>query len=375
MESRTLRTVKNTFQDIITEYQSLELRAMRLNSMLTQINLQQQIEIEQRTKISEQLATLLEMLPGGVIVLDNAGIVVQNNAAAISILEATDLVGLQWSTVLANNCMPTITDGLEIALQNGKLVSIASNILPAQQGQIILINDLTKTRELQATLNQQKKLSAMGEMLSSLAHQIKTPLASAILYIAHVCNQNIDHSRRQTYASRVKERLLHLDELLQSMLTYVKGATPATAVINVNQLLQTLSAQMQDSMQAQQMQLICVNLVAGKSFLGNQSAVVSALINLINNSVQASQPGAHICLIAKPYSATELELIVADKGVGIAATDLPKVRQAFFTTKSTGTGLGLSVVEIVAESCHGEVWIESTPGKGTKVGIRVPLKY
>ncbi len=372
MENRTLEVVHNTFAEIISEYESLEARVVCLNNKLITINAKQKEEIEKRARVSQRLETLLEILPGGVIVLDQNGMVVQSNAAAANILGITPLVNNKWAEIIEKSCTPKFDDGLEVSLHNEKRISVATNPLPEGLGQIILITDLTKTRELQAKINQQKKLSAMGEMISSLAHQIKTPLASALLYISHVCNKNIDNARKQLYADRVKERLVHLDDLLQSMLVYVKGHIPTTGTICIDSLLKTVSDSVSELIKENKMQLLICNEVKEKKFLGNLSAFVSALINLIINSIQASAPGAHICIFAKAYNDKYIDIVVSDKGAGISEENLPKVFQAFFTTKVTGTGLGLSVVETVAQSCAGKVWIESSRESGTKVGIRIP---
>ena len=372
MQNRALQMVEHTFAEIVEDYNLLQDRASKLDQVLTTINARQKMEVESRAKVSQRLETLLEILPGGVIVVDLNGVVVQSNTAAALILGISDLVNKNWSDIIASSCCPKHDDGLEVSLHNGKLVSVATNPLPSELGQIILITDVTKTRELQAEINQQKKLTAMGGMMSSLAHQVKTPLAAALIYISHVCNKNISSEQKELFASRVKERLENLDNLLQSMLMYVKGYIPATQKLAVTEIFAKLADAATDLITEHKMQLILCNVVGEKYFFGNDSSFLSALINLITNSVQASGVGANICVLAKMYDANTLDIIVSDRGVGISEENLPKVLQAFFTTKTTGTGLGLSVAQTVANSCNGKIWIKSSREQGTKVGIRVP---
>jgi two-component system sensor histidine kinase FlrB len=372
MDNNILEVVHETFTEIINDYEALEARAIRLNSMLTVINAKQKEEIEKRARISQRLETLLKILPGGVIVLDQNGVIIESNLAATNILGIHELIDKRWVDIIEQSYTPKLDDGLEVSLRNGKRISVATNALPEELGQIILITDLTKTRELQAKINQQNKLSAMGEMISSLAHQIKTPLASALLYTSHLSNKNIDAIRQQLYADRIKERLMYLDDLLQSMLIYVKGYIPTIDTVEVTKLLTTMCNGVEDLIKEKKMNLLVCNEVGNKQFLGNLTAFVSALVNLIINSIQASAPGSYICVFAKEYNHKSIDIIVSDKGSGISEDNLPKVFQAFFSTKTTGTGLGLSVVEIVAQAGNGSVWIESSRETGTKIGIRVP---
>ena len=371
MNTNITETAGNSFTQIVNDYKSLESRAMQLNSLLAVINNKQREEIEKRTKISKRLETLLKMLPGGVIVLDQNGVIVESNEAAEHILGYKNLVTEKWSNIVEQSCAPQLDDGLEVSLHNGKRISVATNALPDELGQIILITDLTKTRELQSKINHQNKLLAMGEMMSCLAHQVKTPLSAALLYSSHLCNNNLCNDRKHLYAGKVKERLMHLDDLLQSMLVYVKGYIPASDIIDIDKLFINLSENIKEIIYGKNIKILFCNDISNKKFKGNLSAVISACVNLIVNSIDASTAGSYICVFAKSYG-ENIDLVVSDKGAGNSMENLPKVSQAFFSTKTTVTGLGLSIAEIIAKSCGGKLCINSSREKGTKVSIRLP---
>ena len=90
-------------------------------------------------------------------------------------------------------------------------------------GQLILLKEVTETRQLQQQLGRLKRVSAMGEMASSLAHQIRTPLSSALLYASNIQHSMLDTSRRKRFTGKLIERLQHLEKLVEDMLLFARG--------------------------------------------------------------------------------------------------------------------------------------------------------
>src|SRR5690625_6979905 len=105
--------------------------------------------------------------------------------------------------------MPRRDDGHEVSLHDGRRISIATRDLGVD-GQIILLTDQTETRRLQHELSRHERLSALGKMMSALAHQIRTPLSAAMLYAGHLCNADLPEQRRQDFAEKISGRLNHI---------------------------------------------------------------------------------------------------------------------------------------------------------------------
>src|SRR5690625_5484430 len=120
--------------------------------------------------------------------------------------------------------MPRRDDGHEVSLHDGRRISIATRDLGVD-GQIILLTDQTETRRLQHELSRHERLSALGKMMSALAHQIRTPLSAAMLYAGHLCNADLPEQRRQDFAEKISGRLNHTERQVQDMLLFVKGRT------------------------------------------------------------------------------------------------------------------------------------------------------
>lgn len=139
---------------------------------------------------SARLKHLVDILPAGVIILSETGLVEQANQIAIDLLEEP-LIGESWLSVIHRSFNPKADDGHEISLRNGRLVKLETTALTPEPGQLVVLTDMTNTRLLQARLSQFKQLSVLGKMMASLAHQIRTPLSAAMLYAANLANHSL----------------------------------------------------------------------------------------------------------------------------------------------------------------------------------------
>ncbi|MGL5537503.1 MAG: PAS domain-containing protein, partial [Aeromonas veronii] len=149
-----------------------------------------------------QLYAIFKALPTGVLLLDGAGVVTRANPAAISLL-GEPLEGELWRHIIARCFEPREDDGHEISLRDGRRVQLSTQPLPDQPGQLVFINDLTETRKLQDRINHMKRLSALGNMAASLAHQIRTPLSAAMLYAANLANRTLKPESRTQFQQKL----------------------------------------------------------------------------------------------------------------------------------------------------------------------------
>jgi len=109
----------------------------------------------------------------------------------------------------------------------------------------------------------------------------------------------------------------------------------------------------------------------GRALQGNRKAVAGALLNLLENALQASDSGGRIVLGACT-TAQAMELSVEDDGCGIDPAVMDRLFEPFFTTRTDGTGLGLAIVRGVATAHGGEALVKSRPGAGTRFTLRLP---
>ncbi len=348
-------------------YSVLEARVTELKGELALAGEQRVAELAENERLANRLQHLLDLLPGGVIVIDGSGRVREANPAACELL-GLPLEGELWRHVIARCFAPREDDGHEVSLKDGRRLSIATRSLDPEPGQLVLLNDLTETRRLQDQLARHERLSSLGRMVTSLAHQIRTPLSAALIYASHLTEQALPVETQQRFAGRLKERLHELEHQVRDMLVFARGELPLADRVSPKALMQALQAAAQTHVQGVSMRWQC-DLHAGL-VLCNRDTLVGALLNLIENALQAGAVRLKVHVYSRGNT---LRLCVSDNGSGIEPKVLERLGEPFFTTKATGTGLGLAVVTAVVRAHHGDLSLRSRLGRGTCALLSLPL--
>lgn len=364
------------FNQVSTElsdsYRLLERRVEQLSSELEQVDRARLRELEQKERVSERLQSLLDLLPGGVVVLDPGGVVCDCNPAAREMLGAT-LPGERWIDVIRRCFAPRSDDGHEISLRSGRRVSVATRSLERGMGQLVLLTDLTETRELQDRLSRHRRLTAMGRMMAALAHQLRTPLAAAMLYASNLCDADLTPEQTRRFSAKVLSRLAHLERQVRDMLIYVRGDLVLDELCSVREILDDLGAALEaPATSAGARCAVAIACDPGLRLRCNREVLGGALMNLVSNALEAAGAGGRIGVDAVLENG-RLCIAVRDDGPGMSAGMAALAGEDFFTTKAQGTGLGLAVVRAVARAHGGEFRIASTPGEGTRASVFLPL--
>lgn len=337
---------------------------------------QQDTARQQADRLANRHSRLLEVLPAGVVVIDGEGIVQEANAAAIDLL-GEPLSGERWIHIIKRSFKPQPGDGHDVSLRDGRLVHISTSPLGNEPGQIILLQDVSETRALQNKVSHLQRLSTMGEVAARLAHQIRTPLSSALLYLAPLLKEESEPNIRQRFAGRLKHSLTHMEQLVKDMLAFSRGNMAATSPIAVSTLLDEVEQQFHAQPQSGQLELRIQNHVNDGHIYGSQAALASAINNLLNNARQACNEQGQIRVFAEFVEDEErqnwIDISVEDDGPGISEVEREKILTPFYTTRAGGTGLGLAVVQSIAKAHKGSLWIDSDEGEGSTFGLRLPV--
>jgi two-component system sensor histidine kinase FlrB len=374
LESRNgLEQAFSLFNQMSTQltdsYGLLEARVAELKGELAQAGVERMQELAEKERLANRLQNLMDLLPGGVIVIDGHGVVREANPAAIELL-GQPLVGMLWRHVISRCFAPRDDDGHEVSLKDGRRLSIATRSLGAEPGQLVLLNDLTETRRLQEQLARHERLSSLGRMVASLAHQIRTPLSAAMIYASHLTEQSLPVETQQRFASRLKERLHELEHQVRDMLVFARGELPLTDRVTPGDLFKALQQSAHPHVQDVAVRWQC-DRVEGQ-LLCNRDTLVGALLNLIENAVQASAGRSRLKVHA--YARADvLRLCISDNGSGMDQAALARIGEPFYTTKTTGTGLGLAVVAAVTRAHQGGVHYRTRVGRGTCAIVTLPL--
>ncbi len=361
----------------------LEHRVDELNQQLHDLQSQKDWQDEINQALHGRLSAIADVVPAGVVVLDAYGKIIECNTLAEELL-GLPLQGRLWREISQQCFKRRLDDGHEISTTSGKRLSVSTRSLgdqqlgDHQQGQIILLSDHTETRRLQALVSHQQRLSALGQMVSALAHQIRTPLSAALLYASHLCDQPLTEQQRHKFSEKLRSRLQHMERQVQDMLLFVKGELPLNDTISRQQLVTELNEALEVPIAEAQAQLTIKINGPSFSLRCNRDALINAVLNLVNNALQAyeevnTDKNNKRILINLNCQQNQLNLQVRDFGPGIQAEILQRLNQPFVTTKAQGTGLGLAVVRAVAQAHQGHFQIHPSEC-GVSARLTLPIQ-
>lgn len=395
LETERLEMTYQNLQDRFKEVQStLEDSRTRLAGKLAELDF-----------ASRYLEAILHHMSQGILFIDMQGVVTTYNLAAQRLLRIPEkellfhsltdffedrFLGFSLQQAFETQKCPR-TSFVSCTIQERKLeleveatfVLMSQQAYPLSfrqspsapiQGLLILLRDVTKMRRLQQMAYHHDRLKELGELAAHLAHEIRNPLGG-IKGFANLLQQELtERADLQQMASYIAQGADDLNQLVTQILFYAKPSHPQLEMVDVKRLIEEVRQLLQADATWNAQTLFRVEG-------GQESLVVpldpqlfkTALLNLCVNALQAMPSGGTLEIKIESTS-SEVILFVQDTGSGIAPEHLSQIFSPFFTTKSTGTGLGLAEVYQVIQGHHGSIDVESEPGKGTLFIIKIPLK-
>jgi two-component system sensor histidine kinase FlrB len=385
--AEAFRLFNQASEDLAGAYTSLQEQVAGLTAELAVANGRLKREYEEKTALNERLALLLDALPAGVAVLDAFGRVEQSNPAAACILGA-DIEGRIWEEFITACLATTATPGeWEMPRVQGRRIAVTETRLASSGGRIVLIHDVTETHRMKTQAARNERLAAMGEMAAGLAHQLRTPLAAALLYAGALENPRLPQAERARCGTRVVERLQHLEHLIRDMLTFARGEATGGETVSVAALLAEAAQVFEPLARRREVGFVVSDDSHGAAVSGNRKALCGALVNLMENALDACAAGGltagaacdrpagissgHIQLSAQ-MTRGEISIRVRDNGRGMDAATQARLFEPFFTTRAEGTGLGLAIARGVARAHGGGIEVQSEPGAGAVFSLTLP---
>lgn len=360
-------------EQLSATYGGLQDQVANLTQQLAIANGELKRQFLEKEALSQRLTTLHSALPAGVVVLDDTDHVIEANPAA-EVMLGHAVVGRAWSVVQACALRPSNSpdEWISTCHPEPRRLALSTSALPGSSGRILLFHDITHAHALQLELARHQRLSAMGEVAARLAHQLRTPLATALLYSSQLTQPHLAEAERVRFAEKVVARLRHLEHLIQDMLLYVRGEAGGREPILVADLFADLRQVMEPQMLEQGLKFRVMHEASDVRLTGSREALTGALVNLLENAMQWSPAGGEVALSSEQIDATVC-MRVSDMGPGIEAAMLERMFDPFFTTRADGTGLGLAIVRGVAEAHGGAVRVQSTPGSGASFELCLPV--
>lgn len=321
--------------------------------------------------MSNRMEHILQAMPSGIIILNGDGFVTEANPVARELL-GRPLQGMRWLDVINRSFSPKDDDGHEVSLRNGRRVKIAITPLSPEPGQLIVLTDLTETRLLQKNLSHLQRLSALGKMVATLAHQVRTPLSAALLYASNLGSSKLSDSAKNKFQTKLVDRLNELEGQVNDMLLMAKGRHEALGEPTaVEEIFSSVMANCEPLAERHQSKLRCINQ-SSSPIMANSGALSSAINNLVVNSFEA---GADQVTLHCFEEQSQVCIDVVDNGKGLEPELQAKVLEPFYTTKPQGTGLGLAVVQSVVHNHGGQIKLSCIKDVGCKISLTFPAHY
>lgn len=241
---------------------------------------------------------------------------------------------------------------------------------------IVVFRDLTEQKRLQDQAQRNERLTAMGELASGVAHEIRNPL-NAIGTIIQQLRRDFkpanDVEEYEQLTELVSQEVKRINETIQHFLQFTRPLSVQMEPFQLSELLSKIERQYQSLANEHDIEFSVAQQWDGEVRWDRQQ-MQQVLMNLLQNAIDALEDGGSLSIIVSEIQHDHLEIRVIDDGPGIPEPIRQKIFNLYFTTKPKGTGIGLGIVQRVVIEHGGVITVDSQPGKGTTFIIQVPQR-
>ncbi len=357
---------------------------------------QMRADARSRKEAAEKLQKILDQFPDLIYTTDMEGRFTEFSRGGEVML------GLRRKEVLGTNCLDLYPEteargriqkllkeaqalqGVETIIRtrdgSGRDVLVAASPLRDESGTpygtVGIIKDITDLKAARRSLQVTEKLSAMGELVSGVAHELNNPLTGVLGYAQLLMGGQMDARQRKS-VERIFESALRCQKIVQNLLAFARRYPSEKRYLGLNGIIEKTIDLKAYQLRVNNLKIVKkLDPLIPKTMLDfNQMQQV--LLNLINNAQQAvaSHRGHGTLTVASSAGEGVIRLEISDDGPGMAPEVLSKIFDPFFTTKAVGegTGLGLSVSYGIIKDHGGRIWADSRVGEGTRINIELPV--
>lgn len=335
--------------------------------------------------------TLVQNMPIGLIFIGEEGRLAALNDVSEKLLTLSlrDVMGKKASDVLPQQITGLIDDlknpdevssrDLPIASRDKTMIFEASaSILRDENdtflGHIVLLRDITEIEHLKREVERKERLASIGSLAAGVAHEIRNPLSSIKGFATYFKERYRDIPDDQKIADIMIGEVERLNRVIGQLLDFSRPMdlrrSPSSVLELVNHSLGMIEKQAQEK-----------GIVIDQGMMSDDPCIASidpdkigqVMLNVFLNAVEAMDGGGTLSVsLQKDEVRSRFIIGVGDTGQGISEEDLLHVFDPYFTTKQSGTGLGLALVHKIIEAHDGEIKIESRTGEGTTVSVMLP---
>jgi PAS domain S-box-containing protein len=241
-------------------------------------------------------------------------------------------------------------------------------------GTMLLLKDLESIRTLRSLVSYSAKLAALGRLTSGVAHEVKNPLNAMTIHL-EIMKERLGASGDavQENLDVIGSEIKRLDRAVQGFLKFVRPQELTLTAVDLNGLLRGLVALLEPEWQQSGARFVTDLDPRIYSIRGDEELLRQAFLNVLLNACQAMPDGGTIRIATALERGESAQVTIADEGIGIPGEDLDKIFSLYYTTKTGGSGIGLSLVYRIVQMHDGSIDVTSEVGKGTTFVVRMPL--
>lgn len=328
------------------------------------------------------LESVMENLEDAVALFSPAGEVIFTNAAMKALLvEHRDHPAMRQliEQTLAGRrdfgpvSIRTETDGEEAESPERMLMTHAIEDSSGRFiGAMLVARNIAYLSHIHSTLNYSRKLSALGRLMAGVAHEVKNPLNAMTIHLELLKQKVGDQPGIVKHATVIGNEIRRLDEVVAGFLKFARPDELKLQPVHLANLISDVVTTVGPEAERNHVVVKVECPASLPEINADQGMLRQALLNLALNACQAMPDGGTLKIGCRSTSRRKVEIDVEDTGVGIPPDHLSRIFDLYFTTKETGTGIGLSMVYRIVQLHDGEVEVESTPGSGTRFRLIFP---
>jgi len=327
---------------------------------------------------------ILENVNDGVIVLDSASNIKTINKSALKLLGVKNQEGNNIKQLFGDkNCLLILNSELSILQidciinDQTKYFIVSRSIFRPDENEtntVLIISDVTEQKILEKQIQRNERMTALGELASSVAHEIRNPLntigtITQQLRIDFVPAENIEEYK--TLSELVYKEVKRINDTIENFLIFAKPMPLKPELINTSTFFEQIKKQY-EALLIQKKIVLTLNEYWSGNVKWDPQQIRQVLINLIQNSIESIENNGVIELNISQLDSNKIEINLTDSGKGIPVEIVNKIFDLYFTTKQKGNGIGLSVVQKIIYEHNGIISVENKPVKGAVFRIIIP---
>lgn len=368
--SEAFQNFTKASRSLETYYELLQEKVRYLTNELEKKNKELQTALSDAERNKDYLNAILYNLEEAIIVVDPKDRVTMLNKSAEDLLgisrsEAVGKVFNNLHFLISKNNSETI---LTVTGRQYSIILSHSTIVDSRgssRGSVVLIKDITRLRELEIQQERDQRLKAMGEMATRIVHEIRNPLCSVQLF-SSMLESELQNTPHKELARGISTGISSLNTILTNMLLFARPHKPSSKKISIDRVVEESVVILIPLIRARNIEL--KKSLHRYEVLGDGELLKQVFINVILNAVQALPNGGDLN-VTMEESATSVIVHVKDNGLGIDSADIEKIFNPFFTTKDTGTGLGLTIASQIMQAHGGYIKVHSGEDRGTTFSL------